>query len=169
MNAITVMTSSVFIGIVGHTQRKVCLTIGYVFHTLHQIAKKFERKITVDFKTFKKSKLSSEYFSCLPSSELKVGIIMEFDTLKSMNIENHNIPRLIGRNEEFELILDIVSNPQNAGSYLGVCFYGKANIGKTAIIQRAFHILKEENLMVPSVILPDGPQRPYFCISQIYR
>ncbi|KAI4467419.1 testicular soluble adenylyl cyclase [Holotrichia oblita] len=169
MVTIGIANGYVYSGVIGHPMRKEFLLIGKVITRAAKFMCTFPGKVVCDYKTYKHSKLSTQYFTLLPSSEIKLedGAVFEYNGLFYSSPIGDGI-KVIGRDEESDLIFTIVNHPDMV-NYYGICFHGERRIGKSRLLQHNFCDLSKGGYTIVSVELSSCSRRPYFCISKLYK
>lgn len=145
------------------------MLIGKVVTRAAKFMCSFPGRIICDYKTYKNSKLSTRYFTLLPSPEIKLedSAVFEYKCLFDSFPLSDEIG-LIGREDESDLIVTVVNHPDKV-NYYGVCFHGEYRIGKSRLLQHNFCDLSKGGYTIASVELSSCTQRPYFCISKLYK
>ncbi|KAK5647176.1 hypothetical protein RI129_002068 [Pyrocoelia pectoralis] len=164
----------VYCGVVGHPLRKEYTVIGAPVNKAARLMCAFENKVTCDYRTFKNSKLSSYCFQMQSTVKLKgiedAGHIFEYnENFDKPTCFQQAVLPIIGREDELELIHDVIERREGVEEYSGVCFYGKQKTGKTKILETAALQYKQEKHIVATIMLTAASLRPYFCVSLLYK
>ncbi|XP_044764563.1 adenylate cyclase type 10-like [Coccinella septempunctata] len=161
----------VYCGVVGHPLRKEYTVIGGPVNKAARIMCAYEHKVTCDYETYTNSKLSSTYFQLQSAYKLKgienAGNIFEYN--ENFEEEGQAKPQtisLIGRMEEIGFVEEILAGQH---SFSGVLFKGADKSGKTSLLEYFYDECLKRDLLPAFVALHEGNQRPYHCISLIYR
>ncbi|KAL3270561.1 hypothetical protein HHI36_021098 [Cryptolaemus montrouzieri] len=156
----------VYCGVVGHPLRKEYTVIGGPVNKAARIMCAYQRKVTCDYETYSNSKLSSTYFQLQSSFKLKgiesAGHIFEYNEDFEEGLQHglQNVP-LYGRQEEVIFVQEVLA---------GVLFKGDSKSGKTYLLEYFYDkCLQRKDYLTAFVALCGGSQRPYHCLSLIYR
>lgn len=168
--SISVTRGLVYCGIVGHPFRKCLLVTGATVNKAMRIARAFPRKVTCDHHTYRDCKLSSSYFQPLRSEATDFGVVLEYnEDFKEKVVLQKPLTPLLGREIEVELVRLILKPPDSNQTYRGICFHGNSKIGKTRLLYETVGICLDNRHSVACINLCGRVQRPYFCVSLLYK
>lgn len=168
--SVGVTNGLVYCGVVGHPYRKAFFVIGSAINKAVKMIRTFPQRVSCDHHTYKQSKLPSSNFQDLNLSKCDFGVVMEYnEDLKEKVPVEQNLPILLGRDAEMELVQLVVNEPEMAQNYRAICFHGKSKIGKTRLLKEALSRCLDSNHIVAYMNLCGRTQRPYFCVSFLYR
>lgn len=172
--SVGVTNGLVYCGVVGHPLRREYTVIGGSVNKAARIMCAYPYKVTCDYTTYKNSKLSSCYFQLQSAIKLKgiedAGHIFEYNESFEETIEfDKQNPPTLGREDELDLVHMVVCHPEKTDTYRSVCFYGKMKMGKSKLLNGALENCIEEGQTCASVYLCGTTQRPYYCLSMLYK
>lgn len=172
--SVGVTNGLVYCGVVGHPLRREYTVIGGSVNKAARIMCAYTDKVTCDYTTYKNSKLASCYFQLQSALKLKgiedAGHIFEYnEDFQEMLSFVKQISPILGRDKELDLVHDIICHPQKCFTYRAVCYYGKLKIGKSRLLIEGLRNSMEEGHTVAAVYLCGQVQRPYYCVSMLYK
>lgn len=160
----------VYCGIVGHPFRKHFLVVGAAANKAMKMSRVFPNKISCDHHTYNECKLPSSYFQRLRSEASDVGVVLEYNEVFKEKIVLEKPPfAILGREVEMELICLVLNPAETKSYYRAICFYGKAKVGKTRLLQEVVSVCLDNGYNVACINLCGRMQRPYFCVSLLYK
>lgn len=165
--SVSILQNNVFVGIFGSSIRKEFVVVSELFKKLHKPGSTYKKQIICDMYTYKKSNLPSYQFHVIDTKFKDLGQLYEYKNKCSNSLSKQE--KILGRDMLFEVMDDIIKDPVKIGDYYAICFDGRPNIGKSMMLYQGYYKYNRLNYSVASIDLPEGPQRPYFCISHLYR